>query len=226
MTSLKHWSKESLPSERIRSQRPGTLSIPELISILLRTGNGQHNAVELAMRLLDHFDHQLIKLANASALELMKVKGIGKAKATTIAAALELGRRVKKEPLPERYFIRHSSDSAYFVRHLLGNFDHAKFGALYLVQAGWVADAGVFTVKNPASGIQELKLLLKKALEVGAVSIITYEIIPSATLRPDCELKNRVGLIRSAAKMVDIKLLDHLLINKDHHFSFGDRGLL
>ncbi len=132
MTSLKHWPKESRPSERLQRHSPVNLSISELLSILIHTGNAQDNALDLAIRLLDHFHHDLDKLSNASVQELMKIKGIGKAKAATIVAALELGRRVRKEASPDRHFIRNSGDSVNFVRSLLGEFKQAEFGALYL----------------------------------------------------------------------------------------------
>jgi DNA repair protein RadC len=226
MTSLKHWPKGSRPQERLFQHRPASLSVPELLSILIRTGNAQANAVELAMRILDHFHHKMDKLFNASVIELMKIKGIGKAKAAAIAAAFELGRRVRNAPPPERYFIRDSRASVDFIRSLLGHPEPGLSGALYLVQAGWVIDAGTFILKNPMSQTPDLKQLLQKALEVMAVSIITFEIYPSGTLWPTHECQNRITTIRQTAAKIDIKLLDHLLLNNESYFSFADTGLI
>ena len=226
MTSLKHWPKESRPSERIQHQPPSTLSIPELLSILIHTGNAQDNAFDLAMRLMDHFHHQVDKLFKASVDELMKVRGIGLAKATTIAAALELNRRIQGTPPPERYFIRNSRDSANFVRSQLGAFKQAEYGALYLVQGGWVKDAGLFKIKDPQSPRLDLQQLLRTALEVMAVSIITFDFCPSDSLQPTPAIQTRVSTIRQAAAKMDIKLLDHVLLNNERHFSFADEGFI
>ena len=137
MTSLKHWPKESRPSERLQRHSPVNLSISELLSILIGTGDAQHNAVELAMRLLDHFHHDLDKLSNASVQELMNIKGIGKAKAATIVAALELGRRARKEAPPDRHFIRNSGDSGQFCPLTTGRIQASRIRHT-LSRPGWL----------------------------------------------------------------------------------------
>jgi DNA repair protein RadC len=208
------------------THRPASLSQAELLAILIRNGSRKHSALEIARQLLDRYG-DLYAIGRCTPGDLMKVPGIGMAKATAIIAALELGRRLREEPLPERYFIRSSRDSANYARPWLGHLPYEAFAVMYLVQAGWVK-AFDHLVSNGgiSSTTVDTRLILKRALEEGAVSLIVFHNHPSGSLRPSKSDEQLTQKLSQAARTMDIKLLDHVIIGEGGYFSFADEGLM
>lgn len=222
---ISKWSLEDRPRERMVTHKPASLSPAELLAILIGNGSHKYSAVELARQLLDRFGN-LHALGRCSPGDLMKIPGIGLAKASRIIAGLELGRRLRAEPLPERYFIRNSRDSADYARPWLGHLPYEAFAVMYLVQAGWVKAFEVLSSGGISSTTVDARLILRRALEEGAVSLIVFHNHPSGSLRPsgsDEQLTQRLSL---AARTMDIKLLDHVIIGENGYFSFADEGKL
>jgi DNA repair protein RadC len=175
--------------------------------------------------LLDRYGN-LNTIGKCTPGDLMKVPGIGLAKATTIIAALELGRRQREEPLPERYFIRNSRESANYARPWLGHLPYEAFAVMYLVQAGWVKAFDLVSNGGISSTTVDSRLILKRALEENAVSLIVFHNHPSGSLRPSKSDEQLTQKLSQAARTMDIKLLDHVIIGEGGHFSFADEGLL
>ena len=224
--TIKDWAPDDRPREKLYEHKPGSLSNAELLAILIREGGRGRNALEVARQVLDNCGNSLQNLNNYSVRDLMKIKGIGKAKAVTIMAALELGRRRQTEITPRRHFIRNSRDSSDYARPKLGDHRHEVFAVMYLAQTGWVKAFEILSIGGMTSTTVDLRLILRRALEEGAVSIIVFHNHPSGSLQPSKADEALTQKLNQAAKLMDIKLLDHVIVCDSGYFSFADEGLL
>jgi DNA repair protein RadC len=224
--AIKDWAPDDRPREKLYEHKPAALSNAELLAILIREGGRGRNALEVARQVLDNCGNNLQELNKYSVLDLMKIKGIGKAKAITIMAALELGRRRQTEIAPERHFIRNSRDSSDYARPKLMDHRHEVFAVMYLAQAGWVKAFEILSIGGITSTTVDQRLIFRRALEEGAVSIIVFHNHPSGSLRPSRADEQLTQKIDQAAKVMDIKLLDHVIVCNHGYFSFADEGLL
>jgi len=224
--SIKEWAKDDQPREKLLSKNPGSLSDSELLAILIRSGTPDASAVELAQKVLKKGKNNLQELGKVSIGELMKIKGIGKAKAITIAAALELGRR-RQAALPlDRALVKGSKEVATYLQASLKDHRHEVFGVIYLNGAGKVLHSGIISQGGITGTIADPRLIFKKALEEDAVSIILWHNHPSGSLVPSKADKELTVKIREGSGYFDIKLLDHIIVSEEGHFSFADEGLL
>jgi len=224
---IKDWTPGARPRERLIEQKAGSLSHTELMAILIATGHRQHSAMELAGQVLSKYNNSLLELGKCTVGDLMSIKGIGKAKAVTIIAALELGRRRQAEQTTvERYHIRSSRDSWEYVRPRLADYPHEHFALMYITQGGWVKAFEVMSVGGMTSTTVDLRLIFKKALEESVVSIIVFHNHPSGNLRPSKADEALTQKLNQASKIMDIKLLDHVIVGSGGYYSFADHGLL
>lgn len=219
------WNKSDRPREKLLENKPKGLTESELLAILIRTGNTKKSALELGRTLLD-IHKNLQELGRCTARDLMKVEGIGAAKAATIAAAFELGRRRHSQQSLERHFIRNSKEGAEYIRPLIMDYRHEVFGVLYLVQAGWIRSFEIVHEGGITSTTVDLRIIFKKAVEQEAVSIIVAHNHPSGSLRPSKADEVLTQKLNQASKIMDIKLLDHIILSDKGYFSFADEGLL
>jgi DNA repair protein RadC len=223
--SIKDWNRSDRPREKLLEHKPRSLTESELLAILIRTGNTKKSALELGRALLD-MHKNLQELGKCTARDLMKVEGIGAAKAATIAAAFELGRRRQSQQSLERHFIRNSKEGAEYIRPLIMDYGHEVFGVLYLVQAGWIRSFEIVHEGGITSTTVDLRIIFKKALEQEAVSIIVAHNHPSGSLRPSKADEVLTQKLCQASRIMDIKLLDHIILSDKGYFSFADEGLL
>ena len=223
--AIKDWNKNDRPREKLLENKPQSLSESELLAILLRTGATKKSALDLSRTLLDIY-RSLQELGKCSARELMKIEGIGEAKATAIAAAFELGRRRHSQQSLERHFIRNSKEGAEYIRPLIMDYRHEVFGVLYLVQAGWIRSFEIVHKGGITSTTVDLRVIFKNAVEQEAVSIIVAHNHPSGSLRPSKADEALTQKLSQASKIMDIKLLDHIILSDKGYFSFADEGLL
>jgi DNA repair protein RadC len=223
--AIKHWAPEERPRERLVRLGAEYLSEAEILAILLRDGGGKRSAVDLAREVLDLYG-PLHKLSDCTHGQLMNIPGIGAAKATAILATFEVCRRKLAGPPPDRACIRNSRDSADYARRWLGNLSHEAFAVMYLAQAGWVKDFEVKSEGGITSTTVDARLILRRALELCAVSLIVFHNHPSGSLRPSKSDEQLTQRLSEAAKTMDIKLLDHVIIGESGYFSFADEGLL
>lgn len=224
--SIKHWAASDQPREKLVMHRAKALSNSELLAILIRNGDTEHSALELAREVLNASQNNLQELAKWTIKDLMKVKGIGMAKAATIVAAFELGRRRHSELSLERRSIRNSRESAEYIRPLLSDYRHEVFGVLFLGQAGWVKTFEILSEGGITSTTVDLRLIFKRALEEGAVSLVIFHNHPSGSLRPSKADEQLTHKLAQASKIMDIKLLDHIIVGDNGYLSFADEGLL
>jgi len=224
--TIKDWAKDDRPREKLLSKNPYSLSDSELLAILIGSGTPDRSAVEIAKEVLQMGRDNLQELGKISVPELTKIRGIGTAKAVTIAAAMELGRRRQAALSLERPLVKDSKAVAAYLQTLLRDYHHEVFGVIYLNRAGKIKHFGIISHGGITGTIADPRLIFKKALEIEAVSIILCHNHPSGNLRPSRADEELTLKIREGAKYLDIKLLDHIIVGDEGYFSFADEGKL
>lgn len=224
--SIKHWADDDKPREKLMHKGPSTLSDTELIAILIRSGNFDESAVALSKRILASVGHNLHELGKLSVNRLMKFKGIGEAKAVSIAAALEVGRRRRLEVTDNSTYIRESKDSFELLYPLIGDLPHEEFWIVYLNTSNKVLHKFQLSKGGITGTLVDVRLVLKNALELGAVGFVLAHNHPSGLAYPSTTDKRITEKLRVASEALDIKVLDHLIITQHSYFSFADQELL
>jgi len=224
--SIKDWAKDDRPREKLRIRGPESLSDSELLAILIHNGIRQRTAVDLARELLSLGKNSLGKLGRLSVKEFMKVKGIGEAKAVTIAAALELGRRRNAMGSISKQSVRESRDIALYLQALLRDQPREVFGVIFLNRANRINHYEIVSEGGMTGTVADPRIILKKALEEEAVGIILFHNHPSGNLKPSNADKELTEKIQGAAKYFDIRVLDHIIVSEDGYFSFADSGMI
>lgn len=224
--TIRQWSIDDRPREKMQQNGAQQLSNAELLALLIGSGNKEESAVHLMQRLLSAVDNNIMEL-NAMALEkMMEWKGIGQAKAVKIKAALKLGKRIHlAEPIKQLQC--NSSAMAYQLFHpVLSFLAHEEFWVAYLNHQNKVITRHCLSKGGIASTTVDLRLLLKKALEVGATGLLLAHNHPTGNLQPSKADIALTEKINKAAKVIDIQLLDHLIVSEKSYFSFADENIL
>lgn len=224
--SIKNWSQDDQPREKLRDKGKAVLSDAELVAILIGSGSREESAVDLCKRILASVDHNLNALGKLSLKQLMEFKGIGEAKAITIAAAMELGRRRRLEDAVRLDKIDSSRSVFDVMQPILGELPHEEFWILYLNNSNKVVQKNQLSKGGITGTLVDVRLVLKTALEVGATALILCHNHPSGTLKPSQADKNITQKLKAAAQSLDIKVLDHLIVTEKAYFSFADEGIL
>lgn len=226
MYSIKLWSKDERPREKLLSQGAASLSDSELLAILIRNGTRQKTALDLGREILGLSKNNLVALGRLSVRELMRIKGIGEAKAIAIAAALELGRR-RQSVLPlDKILVQSSADVAGFLQAKLQDEQREIFAVLFLNRANKVNHFEIISEGGITGTVADPRVILKRALEESAVNLILCHNHPSGSLKPSRADEQLTTKIRDAAKLLDIQVLDHIIVSERGYFSFADEGLL
>jgi DNA repair protein RadC len=223
---ITEWSLDDRPREKLLLKGDKALSDAELIAILIGSGSRSESAVDLAKRILQQNKNNLNQLARRSINELQKFKGIGEAKAISIVAALELGRRRRLEKALEVSKISSSKDAFEQMQAFLGDLNHEEFWVIYLNNSNKVLQKKMMGKGGFTGTLVDIRLVFKYAMEESATSIILSHNHPSGKLKPsqsDIELTKK---IREAGKILDIQVLDHLIIAENSYFSFADEGMM
>jgi DNA repair protein RadC len=226
-TSIKNWSNDDQPREKLLLKGAETLTTTELIAILINNGTKQQNALELAQELMQHVHNNLQNLGNSSVSELvnLKVKGLGKAKAISIVAALELGIR-RSMVLKKKITIKQSSDVAAYLQAQIGYKQKEVFVVVYLNRANKIIQYEVISEGGMTGTVADPRIILKKALDHRAVSIILCHNHPSGNLLPSKADEQLTTKIKAAAGYLDIQVMDHIIVSEEGYYSFADEGLL
>lgn len=223
---IKSWSPDDRPREKLLTKGAPTLSDAELVAILLGTGTRTASAVELARRLLATVDNNLDELARRSVRDLMTLRGIGEAKAISIAAALELGRRRRELDAEEKPRITGSRDCFAILKGHLQDLPHEEFWVILLNRANRLMRKCQISQGGVAGTVADPKIIFKLAISELASGIILAHNHPSGNLTPsqaDIDLTKKIG---QAAKLLEIQVLDHLIVAGRKYYSFADEGIL
>lgn len=224
--SIKQWAKDDRPREKLLLRGSENLSESELLAILIHNGSKEKTAVDLGKEILKLGKNNLNELGKLSVKDLMKIKGIGEAKAITIAAALELGRRRHASASLEKAVVTTSNDMANFLRSALKDFRHEVFAVVFLNRANKVNHFEIISEGGITGTVADPRVILKKALEEDAVSIILSHNHPSGSLKPSRADEALTLKIKEAAKYFDIRVIDHIIVSEDGYYSFSDEGIL
>ena len=224
--SMKTWAVEERPREKVMANGIQYLSDAELLAILVGSGTRNITAVELARKILRGVGNNLHELGRQSVGDLLKIKGVGPAKAISVMAALELGRRRTGMHQPEKIPIK-SSETVFNIFHpLMGDLDHEEFWLLMLNRANRILGRFKVSQGGLSGTVIDTRIILKKALDNLASSIIVCHNHPSGNNQPsDADVKITEKL-KKASEMLEIKLLDHVIIADKSYFSFADEGLI
>lgn len=224
--SIKNWNHTDQPREKLRDKGKASLSDAELVAILIGSGSKNESAVNLSKRILASVDNNLNALGKLSLKQLMDFKGIGEAKAISIAAALELGRRRGGEALVQKQKITSSQSVFHIMQPLLGELPHEEFWIIYLNNSNKIIQKNQLSKGGITGTLVDVRLVLKNALEVGATGLILVHNHPSGTLKPSEADKQLTRKLKLAGESLDIKVLDHVIITEKAYFSFADEAIL
>jgi DNA repair protein RadC len=224
--SIKNWSQDDQPREKLLYKGKGALSDAELVAILIGSGNKDESAVALCKRILSSVDNNLSELGKLSIKQLTAFKGIGEAKAIAIAAALELGRRRRGEEALDKKKITSSQSVFELMQPIIGELQHEEFWIIYLNNSNKVIQKNQLSKGGITGTLVDVRLVLKNALEFGAISLILAHNHPSGTLKPSEADKQITVKLKTAAESLDIRVLDHLIITEKAYFSFADKNIL
>lgn len=224
--SIKFWAKDDRPREKLLLKGPDALSDSELLAILINNGNKEKSAVELARDVLKLGKDSLHELGKLSVKEITKVKGVGEAKAITIAAALELGRRRQAVSFIQKRAGNSSNEIAGFLQSKLKDYQHEVFAVIFMNRANKINHFEVLSEGGISGTIADPRIILKKALEENAVSIVLCHNHPSGSLKPSQADQELTRKIKEAARYFDIRVTDHIIVSENGYYSFADDGIL
>jgi len=221
--AIPQWAEEDRPREKLLLKGRQALSDSELIAILIGSGSRNESAVELSKRILQSVEHNLNELAKISILDLQKFKGIGEAKAISIAAALELGRRRQASDFIAKKKISVSKDAFEILNAKLADLPHEEFWTLYLNRKNEVIHKERISVGGLTGTVADVRIIMNIAIQKLACGIIIAHNHPSGNLKPSKADRQLTKNIKEACRLFDITLIDHLIIGYGEYFSFSDR---
>ena len=226
LTSIKNWAIDDRPREKLQTKGAAILSDSELLPILINNGHKEKSALDIAKDILKMGGNNLNELGKLSLKDLQKIKGIGVAKAITIAAALELGRRRQASDALEKTVIRTSGNIAQYLRATIKDFSYEVFAVIFLNKANKINHFEIISRGGITGTVADPRIILKLALEQGATSIILCHNHPSGNLKPSRADEELTQKIKIAARYLDIAVMDHVIVSEDGYYSFADDGLL
>ncbi len=224
--SIKNWAVDDRPREKLHTKGAAALSDSELIAILISNGYKEKSEVDLAKEILKLGNNNLNELGKLSLSAFQKIKGIGEAKAITIAAALELGRR-RHAGLPlEKTVISTSKQIAEYLKTMIKDYTYEVFGVIFLNQSNKVNHFEIISKGGITGTVADPRVILKKALDAEATAIILCHNHPSGSLKPSRADEQLTAKIKEAARYLDIAVVDHLIVSEQGYYSFADEGIL
>lgn len=225
-TSIKNWAIDDRPREKLLAKGATALSNSELIAILLNNGSRNKSAVELAREILKLGGDNLNELGKLSLSDFKQVKGVGQAKSIIIAAALELGRRRQASVSLEKTVVRSSRDIAQYLQTTLKDYNYEVFAVVFLNRANKINHFEIISKGGITGTVADPRIILKKALEEDATSIVLCHNHPSGNLQPSRADEELTKKIKEAANFLDIKVIDHIIVSEEGFYSFADEGIL
>lgn len=225
-TSIKNWAEDERPREKMQQKGAAALADAELLAILIASGTKEKSALDLAREVLALAANNLHELGRLSVNELKKTKGIGEARAITIAAALELGRRRQMGEALQRDTIGSSADIAEIAIPLMRDLNHEVFCVFYINQANRLLRHELISSGGMTGTVADIRIILKNALLYNANKLIIAHNHPSGNTQPSNADKELTKKLKQAAEWMDISLLDHLIVAGTKYLSMADEGII
>lgn len=220
------WNEDDQPRNKLLNKGCSALSDSELLSLLINTGHKNKSALEIAQEILRLAQNNLNELGKLSIADLQKISGVGESKATIIIATIELGRRRQSCIALSRESLKTTDDVGRYLISSLKDYNHEVFGVLFLNRANRIKGFEIISQGGITGTVADPRIILKKALEYNATSIIITHNHPSGNIRPSRADEEITQKIKYAASFMDVRLLDHMIVSDDGYFSFADEGLL
>ena len=224
--SINQWAEEDRPREKLMSRGASALSNAELLAIIIGSGNAEDSAVELMRKVLSRYQNSLNLLGKCTVDDLCQFKGIGPAKAVSILAASELGKRRKEEEPLQRRVIRSSADIYSYFHPLLCDLPIEEFWVLLLNQASKVIDAVRIGQGGIVGVTVDIRRILREAVIHNATSLIVCHNHPSGNIRPSYEDNVLTHSLKKAADTMSIRMVDHVILTDGAYYSYNDEGTL
>ncbi|MEM8520315.1 DNA repair protein RadC [Flavobacterium sp. PL12] len=222
---ITNWSEDDRPREKLMLKGKSALSDAELIAILIGSGSRNESAVDLSKSILASVDNNLNALGKLSISQLMTFRGIGEAKAISIIAALELGRRRRSEEAVELKKVTSSKVIFEIMQPIIGELPHEEFWIIYMNNSNKVISKSQLSKGGITGTLVDVRIVFKTALEMGATALILCHNHPSGTLVPSEADKQITRKLKLAGESLEIKVLDHLIVTEASYFSFADEGI-
>ena len=224
--NIKQWAEEDRPREKLILKGRQALTDAELLAIIIGSGTPKESAVELSKKILSLANNNLFLLGNLTLEDLKKVKGIGEAKAISIAAALEIGRRRKESDPPKKLKIDSSKSAYEYIYQDLSDLPHEEFYVVYLKRSNEVIEKMSLSKGGLAGTVVDVRIILKRAIELQASALVLFHNHPSGNLKPSGADLDITKKIIEAGKFMDISVLDHLIIGHNKYLSLRDENLI
>jgi len=224
--SIKSLAEDDRPREKFLLKGKASVSDSELLAIIMGSGNREESAVELARRILNSVENNWHRLSQLSIKDLMKFKGIGEAKAISIATALEIGNRKSQQEVLERQQISSSKDVFEVLQPHLSDLSTEEFWAIFLNHQNKILYKTCLFRGGIANSVADVRVIFKTALEHFSTRIIVAHNHPAGSLKPSQEDISITNKINEAGNLLDIELLDHIIIAQNKFYSFKEEGIL
>lgn len=224
--TIKQWKEDDRPREKMLLKGRSSLSDAELLTILIGSGSKKESALALSKRILLRYDNNINALAKLCPSDLMQFNGVGKAKSVNILAALELGRRRRAELASEKQKVNSSKNVYDIMQPLIGELSHEEFWIIFLNNANKIQDKTQLSIGGITATLVDVRLIFKKGISLGATSIVLCHNHPSGNLTPSMADIQLTEKIINGGKILDIKVLDHIIISEEGYFSFADENRL
>ncbi|MBR5434980.1 MAG: DNA repair protein RadC [Bacteroidales bacterium] len=225
-TSIKNWAEEDRPREKLLEKGCSSLTETELLAILIGSGTKNTSALDIAKIIFSKANNNLNELYKCTITDLMQFKGIGEARAITLSAAFELGRRRNIAEVRQKKQISSSKEIFNLMHPKIGDLKHEEFWAIYLNQKNAIIGEKRISIGGISQTTVDTKIIARHAIECLATGIIVCHNHPSENCRPSREDKVITEQINNAMKLIDCSLLDHVIISGENYFSFCDESLL
>lgn len=222
---IKSWAEQDRPREKLLLKGKSYLTNAELLAILIGSGNKEDSAVALCQKIMHLANNNLNQLGKLNTTELQQLKGIGQAKAITIVAALELGKRRQAEPVKERKQITCSKDAYHLLLPNLIDLPYEELWAIFLNQNNKVINYEKISQGGISATVFDARIIFKRAIEHLASGIIISHNHPSGNLQPSAADIELTKNLKESGKLLGINLLDHLIITENNYLSLADEGL-
>lgn len=226
VSTIKEWAVDERPREKMLQKGPAALTDAELLAILIGSGIKSRSAVDVGRDILKQVGNDIHKLGRLSVAELQKTKGVGAARSIVIAAALELGKRRQERQAREVLQFSRSREAADLLIPMLTDLNHEVFYTIYLNQACHLLSTEMIGQGGITSAAVDVRIILKHALLCGATQVILAHNHPSGSLNPSQADKDLTQRVKSAAAVMDIRVLDHIIVGGRAYLSMADEGLL
>lgn len=224
--SIRDWARDDRPREKLMQHGAQTLSDAELIAILIRSGTTKESALDLAKRVLATSGNDLYRLGRMGVADLTRFKGMGEAKAISIVAALELGRRRRALEPAERELVATSAVAHELLRPMLGDLPHEEFWLLFMDRGNRLLDRCRVSRGGLHGTVADPKVIFKEALDRRASSVVLGHNHPSGQLRPSEEDITLTRKLVEGGRLLEITVQDHLIVTSGGYFSFADHGMM